>query len=469
VTPFNFLETKIDVPALDRRAARRLNDTAPNESGCEFDRLVADAAKESKTRGDDTMDCSAPSSDDAVESQQLSDAAIDMADNTAIDAQAILQISDAAPVRSAPSADISLAATVAAPLLPDSDRAIWLPASIAVPIVESPAAVAAANINLKPAAPAATAESGLSVESIAPSASLQTASAQAMAIQLATVHEANADFAASVADLFELDLSSLGSPALKEAATLNQTVIAAMKPWQVTAAATSAANTPAPAAGLQVTSQASVPPAELTLTATAAIQPKEPPRPEPAADEALNIEADVTAASMANKPDATALPMPRDFVREVATQYQATADAGSSSRTAGDAAPAEQVSIRLIHALHEGRKAVQIHLHPSELGSIDVAMQWKGDRLTAHFVVERPETLDLLQRDIRILEQSLGDSGFKSDNGSLSFSLRQQAQGQAERQAGNASSSSDRTQNAAAETPADETSTMRDGVLVLRV
>jgi flagellar hook-length control protein FliK len=165
----------------------------------------------------------------------------------------------------------------------------------------------------------------------------------------------------------------------------------------------------------------------------------------------------------------TGLSLARHFVREVTTQYQATADAGSAARGAGDASAADQVSIRLIHSLHEGRKAVQIHLNPSELGSIDVSMQWQGDRLTAHFVVDRPETLDLLQRDIKILEQSLGDSGFSSDNGGLSFSLRQQMENQGERRSGNGTSSADPQQNADPEIPADEPSAVRDGVLVLRV
>jgi flagellar hook-length control protein FliK len=159
----------------------------------------------------------------------------------------------------------------------------------------------------------------------------------------------------------------------------------------------------------------------------------------------------------------------RHFVREVATQYQVTADAAGAGHSADQASAADQVSIRLIHSLHEGRKAVQIHLNPSELGSIDVSMQWQGDRLTAHFVVDRPETLDLLQRDIKILEQSLGDSGFSSDNGGLSFSLRQQMENQGERRPGNSNSTSELPQNAAPEPSADEPSAVRDGVLVLRV
>ncbi len=45
-------------------------------------------------------------------------------------------------------------------------------------------------------------------------------------------------------------------------------------------------------------------------------------------------------------------------------------------------------------------------------------------KLSAVIAVERPETLDLLQRDSRALEKSLADAGLKTDSNSLSFSLK---------------------------------------------
>jgi flagellar hook-length control protein FliK len=50
-------------------------------------------------------------------------------------------------------------------------------------------------------------------------------------------------------------------------------------------------------------------------------------------------------------------------------------------------------------------------------------------------VVDRPATLDLLQRDARNLERILQDAGLQTDSGSLSFSLRNSggdAQGQSQ-------------------------------------
>ncbi len=113
-----------------------------------------------------------------------------------------------------------------------------------------------------------------------------------------------------------------------------------------------------------------------------------------------------------------------DSPRRTAALYHKVADAARPG--ADTPSPADQVAIRLVHAVADGKRAIQMHLHPAELGSIDVKMQWQGDRLTAQFMVDRPETLQLLQRDMPVLERSLGQAGVNVDSGSLSFSLRQQ-------------------------------------------
>ena len=87
-----------------------------------------------------------------------------------------------------------------------------------------------------------------------------------------------------------------------------------------------------------------------------------------------------------------------DSPRRTAALYHKVADA---ARPGADApTPADQVSIRLLHAVADGKRAIQMHLHPAELGSIDVKMQWQGDKLTAQFTVDRPETLQILQREV---------------------------------------------------------------------
>jgi flagellar hook-length control protein FliK len=114
-----------------------------------------------------------------------------------------------------------------------------------------------------------------------------------------------------------------------------------------------------------------------------------------------------------------------DTPRSAAAQYHKVAETVRTA-AAETPSPADQVSIRLLHAVAEGKRTIQMHLHPAELGTIDVKMQWQGDRLTAQFQVDRPETLQLLQREVPALERTLNQAGVNVDSGSLSFSLRQQ-------------------------------------------
>jgi hypothetical protein len=115
-----------------------------------------------------------------------------------------------------------------------------------------------------------------------------------------------------------------------------------------------------------------------------------------------------------------------DTPRSAAAQYHKVAETVRTA-AAETPSPADQVSIRLLHAVAEGKRTIQMHLHPAELGTIDVKMQWQGDRLTAQFQVDRPETLQILQREVPALERTLNQAGVNVDSGSLSFSLRQQA------------------------------------------
>ncbi|MGE0119169.1 MAG: flagellar hook-length control protein FliK [Dongiaceae bacterium] len=136
---------------------------------------------------------------------------------------------------------------------------------------------------------------------------------------------------------------------------------------------------------------------------------------------ALTAEQPASAARTAEHPFAlTALDSPRG----TAALYHKVAET-TRGRTETPS-PADQVSIRVLHAAAEGKRAIQMQLHPAELGTIDVKMQWQGDRLTAQFLVDRPETLQLFQRDLPALERTLNQAGVNVDSGSLSFSLRQQ-------------------------------------------
>ena len=77
--------------------------------------------------------------------------------------------------------------------------------------------------------------------------------------------------------------------------------------------------------------------------------------------------------------------------------------------------------------LQKGTNRFDIRLDPPEMGRIDVRMEVRKDgHVVAHMTVDRPETLDLLQRDARALQQALNNAGLQADSDSLNFSLRDQ-------------------------------------------
>lgn len=438
----NFPETKIDAPVLGLKQARRESELPVQDGGEDFDRLVTKAAEKGKPRSDSARDGHrTDASEDATANESRAAEDSTPVNNAANSGHPVTGDSATAPEADQ---DPALQAALTAILLPIADTPIKLPAldPKSLTAADTAPAAVAANGNIK--LPQPTEASGSDASS-APIAS--------------------ADIAALIAALPQAAPPRSGQQTATGPSALPQTAPDTAKTQPRLEPAAAPAGAAVPSAPDSTAADASLRLEIATRGASTARSPDSAVKQ--ANDDQASIESALPPAELEIQP--AGLSLARHFVREVATQYQATADAGGAARGAGDASAADQVSIRLIHSLHEGRKAVQIHLNPSELGSIDVSMQWQGDRLTAHFVVDRPETLDLLQRDIKILEQSLGDSGFSSDSGGLSFSLRQQMENQGDRRSGNGASDPEMPQNADPEPFIDEPSAVRDGVLVLRV
>jgi len=84
-----------------------------------------------------------------------------------------------------------------------------------------------------------------------------------------------------------------------------------------------------------------------------------------------------------------------------------------------------QVAVQIKKAIGQGNDQIRIQLKPAELGRVDVKLEVTDDgRAMAIVSAERPETLDLLQRDAAGLRQALQDAGLSTDSNSLSFNLR---------------------------------------------
>ncbi len=91
--------------------------------------------------------------------------------------------------------------------------------------------------------------------------------------------------------------------------------------------------------------------------------------------------------------------------------------------------PGEQVAVQIKKAVAEGADTISIKLDPGNLGKVEVTLEVSHDgRLMAVIAADKPETLQMLQKDAAALEQSLRDNGMKTSSDSLSFQLRDQGQ-----------------------------------------
>ena len=87
--------------------------------------------------------------------------------------------------------------------------------------------------------------------------------------------------------------------------------------------------------------------------------------------------------------------------------------------------PHEQIAVQIRDAMQNGNTRLTVALHPVELGRVEVKLDIDKDKnVTATVIVDRPATLDLLQRDAKALERALQDAGLQTGSGSLSFNLR---------------------------------------------
>ena len=116
-----------------------------------------------------------------------------------------------------------------------------------------------------------------------------------------------------------------------------------------------------------------------------------------------------------------------------------------ASQLKGNVETVQQLSQQLGRAAALGKDRISLQLNPSELGRVDVKLEFNQDQsMRAVITADRPETLDLLQRDARALERALQDAGVKLDNNALNFAHRedQQAGGQLSQGGGEASPTS---------------------------
>ena len=91
------------------------------------------------------------------------------------------------------------------------------------------------------------------------------------------------------------------------------------------------------------------------------------------------------------------------------------------------AVPLAGLALEIAVSARNGKSRFEIRLDPADLGRIDVRIDVdRNGQVTSHLTVEKPETLSMLRQDAPQLQRQLDDAGFKTGNGGLQFSLRDQ-------------------------------------------
>jgi flagellar hook-length control protein FliK len=101
--------------------------------------------------------------------------------------------------------------------------------------------------------------------------------------------------------------------------------------------------------------------------------------------------------------------------------------------------PLQAVAVEIGMRAMRGSKEFSIRLDPEDLGRIDIKLEIsEAGEVQAKLVVDRVETLQLLQRDAKTLERAFDQAGLKTNPDGLQFTLRdpgQQREGQQDQQA----------------------------------
>jgi flagellar hook-length control protein FliK len=127
-----------------------------------------------------------------------------------------------------------------------------------------------------------------------------------------------------------------------------------------------------------------------------------------------------------------------------ATQSQPTIGEAGATKTAQAApvpdradapVPVHAMAVEVGMRAMRGAREFSIRLDPENLGRVDIQLEIsEAGEVQAKLVVERVETLALLQRDAKTLERAFDQAGLKSNPDGLQFSLRDPGQQGQQRQ-----------------------------------
>lgn len=161
----------------------------------------------------------------------------------------------------------------------------------------------------------------------------------------------------------------------------------------------------------------------------ATTQPAEPRADNFAAQ--LQTEAARQAPAPNDKPaqsfDAAALQQQAPLSSTDTAKVSAQIQVGPQHQTADTSTTLDKLGVSIAAKSSEGLHQFDIRLDPVELGRVHVHLTVDDSGQTqANVVVDKQQTLDLLQRDASGLNRALQDAGLNLSNNGLNFSLREQ-------------------------------------------
>ncbi|MEJ0028217.1 MAG: flagellar hook-length control protein FliK [Rhizomicrobium sp.] len=177
-----------------------------------------------------------------------------------------------------------------------------------------------------------------------------------------------------------------------------------------------------------------------------AAKPATPPATDPSAPPNPDSKATQTSSNAPQLPDAPAAAPPahaQTAPPQPAPPILAAAPAAPSQPAAANAAVSAQLQIghpaqpdiatlafNIASKSEGGSRHFDIRLDPAELGRVDVRLTVDdAGKAQAMLSVEKPQTLELLQKDQPQLERALKDAGLDLSQNGLAFSLKGQQQG----------------------------------------
>jgi flagellar hook-length control protein FliK len=155
---------------------------------------------------------------------------------------------------------------------------------------------------------------------------------------------------------------------------------------------------------------------------------------QPAADtpSPASEKAHMEAAPSAPKADAAALMAARPELPPQGTGSDAAKPGEARAplpEPAGRPLPPSALPVEIGLRALQGLKEFQIRLDPAELGRVEVRLSIDEEStVTAKVIVDRVDTLNLLQRDAKTLERAFEQAGLKSADGGIDMTLRDPGQ-----------------------------------------